>query len=244
MCRARNNRIRPLGGLYPPGLPGYDPHLPGAQHYDPARAREEMALAGYPNGLPDEQELWLTEGDAGLYYGQLVQADLARIGIRIRLRQASFAVFLETTQRRGAVGLSMSAWSQDFPDPSNFIDTLFHSRSIQSENSQNASFYSNPQLDQLLDRARVEANHDRRIGMYQEAERMLLNDAPWAFLYYPIKTQVTQPYVRGLVPSPVWAHDLREVWLDLPRQRFARRESALRSDWASFASSATPWRIP
>ena len=241
MCRARNNRIRPLGGLYPPGLPGYDPNVEGAQHFDMQRAREEMALAGYADGLPGEQELWIAEGDGAAYYGQLVQADLRRIGIRIRLHQSSFAVFLENTERRHAVGLSMSAWSQDFPDPSNFIDTLVHSRSIQPENSQNASFYSNPQLDALLDRARIEGDRPRRIGMYQEAERLLLRDAPWAFLYYPVKTQVRQPYLQGLVASPVWAHELRDVWLDLPRQRFAQREREVRSQWAGLASFAMPW---
>jgi ABC-type transport system substrate-binding protein len=220
MARSRNYRIRPLGGIYPPGMPGYDEHLPGAHHYDLARARQEMALAGYANGLPGEHELWVTEGEAGAAYGQLIQADLARIGIHIRLRQASFAVFLATTQRRGAVEMTLSAWSQDYPDPSNFIETLFHSRNIQDENAQNVSFYRNPRLDELLDRARIEPDHERRLEMYREAERIVVADAPWAFMYTVVRTEVNQPYVRGYQMNPVFAHDFRNVWLDLPVRPF------------------------
>lgn len=244
VARSRNYRIRPLGGIYPPGLPGHDPNLPGAHRYDLTLARHEMALAGYPNGLPGEVELWVTEGDGGNTYGQLLQADLARIGIRVRLRTASFAVFLDTTQRRGAVAMSFSGWSQDYPDPANFVETLFHSRNIQQENSVNQSFYRNPRLDALLDRARIETDRTRRLEMYREAERMVVADAPWAFLFYPIKTEVNQPYVRNYRINPVFSHDFRTIWLDLPLQRFVSYERAVRHRWSGLASLALPWRWP
>ncbi|MDP3277792.1 MAG: ABC transporter substrate-binding protein [Deltaproteobacteria bacterium] len=220
IARSRNYRIVPLGGLYPPGLPGYDAHLPGAHTYDLARARTEMRLAGYPDGYPNEIELWLTEGDAAVMYGQLIQADLRRIGIRIRLRFASFPVYLDTTQRRRAVAMSFAGWNMDFPDPSNFIDTLFHSRNISDEHAQNQSFYANPALDALLDRARIEPNRARRIAMYQEAERMLVTDAPWAFLFASTRIEVEQPYVHRGASSPVYPHEFRNTWLDLPRRPF------------------------
>jgi len=244
LCRSRNNRVRPIGGVYPPELPGYDPTLPGAQRFDPQRAREEMALAGHANGLPGEHLLWVIEGDAGMFYGQQLQADLRRVGINVRLRPASFAVFLENTERRGSAELSLSGWSQDFPDPSNFIDTLFHSRSIQAENSQNQAFYSNPRLDTLLDHARVELDPRRRIEMYRQAERIVVNDAPWAFLYYPVKTEVRQPYVRGYRPSPVWSHEFRPIWLDLPLRRFAARSSPFDGTESLFATLTAPGGWP
>lgn len=150
LCRARNYRIRPLGVLYPPGFPGHDEDHSHWQHYDFEAAKRELALAGYPDGLPNEHQLWVSEGEGAAVYGQLIQADLGRIGIRLRIRTSSFAVFLETTQRRGASELSLGAWSQDLPRPQNFAETLFHSRSILPENSQNQAFYSNPQLYVLL----------------------------------------------------------------------------------------------
>jgi peptide/nickel transport system substrate-binding protein len=230
IARSRNYRIVPLGGLYPPGLPGYDPNLPGAHTYNLERAREEMRLAGYPNGLADEQEFWLTEGDAAVMYGQLLQADLQRIGIRLRLRFASFPVFLDTTQRRRAVGLSFGGWNMDYPDPANFIETLFHTRNIADEHAQNQAFYSNPQMDALLDRARVEPNRALRIRMYQQAEQMLVADAPWAFLFATTRIEVEQPYVHRGARSAVYPHDFRNTWLDLPLRPFtADSPAALRA---------------
>ncbi len=242
MCRSRNYRIRPLGGVFPPGLPGYDEHLPNAQHYDIPAARREMALAGYPHGLPGEHEFWMSEGPPAMIYGGLIQADLARIGVNIRLRIASFAVFLENTERRHAVPMSFSAWSQDFPDPSNFTEILFHTRSIQDENSQNPSFYSNRVLDDLLDRARVEPSRSTRTAMYQQAERMIVDDAPWAFVYYPVNTEITQPYVHNYVTHPVWAYSVGDAWLDLPRRRWAERARRTRANWSGLAALALPWR--
>jgi peptide/nickel transport system substrate-binding protein len=220
IARSRNYRIRPLGGVYPPGLPGYDPNLPGAHTYNPELARRELREGGYPDGLPGEYELWLTEGPGAAVYGQLFQADLARVGIRIRLKFASFPVFLERTQQRRAVALSFTGWNMDFPDPSNFIDTLFHSRNATEEHAQNQAFYRNPELDSLLDRARVEPNRERRIAMYQQAERIVVRDAPWAFMFAPQKIEVDQPYVRRGPHSPVYPHDLRNTWLDLPLRPF------------------------
>ena len=243
ICRSRANRLRPLGGILPPNMPGYDPALPDAQTYDPARARQEMALAGYPNGLPGEFEIWLTEGESGLVYGQLIQADLARIGIRIRLRQTSFAVYLENVERRHAVSIALAAWNQDFPDPSNFIETLFSSRSIQDENSQNNAFYSNSHVDALLDRARVDTHREERLSLYREAERIIVDDAAWAFLFTPVDTHVNQPYVRGFHTSPVYQHAIEHLWLDLPTQRFAAREARIRATWSGLAQLAVPWSV-
>jgi ABC-type transport system substrate-binding protein len=221
IARSRNDRIRPLGGIFPPGLPGYDPNLPGAHTYDPERARAELREAGYPDGLPGEHEFWLTEGPSAAVYGQLLQADLARVGIRIRLKFASFPVFLEMTQRRRAVALSYTGWNMDFPDPSNFIDTLFHSRNATDEHAQNQAFYRNPELDALLDRARVEPDRARRIAMYQQAERIVVRDAPWAFMFSPQRIDVDQPYVHRGAYSAVYPHDYRNTWMDLPRRPFA-----------------------
>jgi ABC-type transport system substrate-binding protein len=170
----------------------------------------------------------------------LIQADLARIGVRIRLREVSFAVYLEMTQRRGAVALSLAAWSQDFPDPSDFAE-LFASRMIQAENSQNSAFYSNHELDSLLDRARVEPNRAARIAMYQLAERIIVDDAPWAFMYYPVRTEAVQPYVKNFTINPVFAHDVRDVWLDLPMQPFhANNPANARGTWGPANARSTP----
>jgi len=218
-ARARGGRLKPLGQLLPENVPGHIPNLEGAHTFDLERAREEMRLAGHPDGLDEEVILVMGDGDASRITGELIQSDLARIGIRVKLRMLSFAAFLQETGKRGRVQMLFSGWNMDFPDPANFYEPLFHSRAIADENSQNRAFYANPDLDALLDEARAETDHAERRAMYAEAARILVDDAPWAFVYSPMLLEVWQPYVRGYEPHPVWSQDYRSIWLDLPRSR-------------------------
>jgi len=221
--RARAYRLLPTGQPVPPALMGYTRDLPERQVFDLARAREEMRLAGFPNGVPGEISLWIGEGATGRVYGELAQSDLAKIGIRIRIKPVAFPVYLQETGKRRTAQLVYSGWSMDFPDPSNFLDILFHSRSIHESNSENRSFYSNPALDALLDRAKIERDRTVRAGMYREASAIVARDAPWAFVNNSKQTEVWQPYVRNYRPHSVWSNMYRDVWLDEPRRRIAAR---------------------
>lgn len=228
--RARSNRIVPNGQPLPAMLDGYDSDLPGRQHFDLARAREEMERAGHPvrevdgawvaEGI-DEVELWVGEGGTGRAYGELAQHDLAQIGIRVRLRQVAFPIYLAETGTRGRVQMLMGGWSADYPDPSTFLDALFHSRSIHDTGSENRAFYRNDALDALLDAAHVERDPAARAAMYRRASQMVVEDAPWAFVFSQTTFEAWQPYVRGYTPNPVWSQLYRDLWLDLPRQRLA-----------------------
>ena len=216
-ARAALGAMDPIGVLYPPGIAGHDPNVPWAQRFDPEAARREMAAAGFPSGLPDEQELWMTM-DARV--GALVQADLARIGIRVRIRLTTdFA----TIARRGAVGMAFVGMGMSFPDPIDFTEPFFHSRNISEEGSLNTAFYANPALDTLLDRARGEGDGARRLTLYRDAERIILEDAPCAFVGSWTWPMGTQPYVRNYHQSFTQYYDVREVWLDEPRRAWTPR---------------------
>jgi ABC-type transport system substrate-binding protein len=226
--RARANRLALTGQPIPRQLLGFDEELEGQHRFDLTQAREEMRLAGHPDGLEEPVEVWVGEGDTGRSYGELIQSNLAEIGIEVRIRQVSFPIYLQESGRPGQVQMLLTGWSMDFPDPSNFLDVLFHSRSIADRNSSNRAFYSNPELDGLLDRARVEADRDRRREMYRQASRILVDDAPWAFVFSDVSMEMWQPYVRGYTPHPVWSNFYRDIWLDLPRRPFrSEAEAAL-----------------
>lgn len=219
--RARANRLLLTGQPIPRSLPGYEAPLPGAQTYDLERAREEMRLAGHPNGLDEPVEVWLGEGDTGRAYGELIQQDLRAIGIEVEIKQVAFPVYLQETGKPRTAQMLLTGWSMDYPDPSNFLDILFHSRSIADHDSENKAFYSNPELDRILDAARVERDPELRRSMYREASRVLIEDAPWAFTFSDLSMEMWQPYVRNYRPHPAWPNFYRDVWLDLPRERWA-----------------------
>jgi peptide/nickel transport system substrate-binding protein len=207
--------------ILPPMLAPYDPELPTRQEFDLARAKEEMRLAGFPDGLSEPITLWV-RGESEVRVAQLFQQDLKAIGIEIELKMVSFATYLKETGKPRVAQAAFTGWHQDFPDPSNFMDILFHSRSIHPENSENRSFYRNPKLDEILDRARAEIDRNKRLALYAEANAILAEDAPWAFLYYPVDMFAWQPYVKGFRPHPVWLNEYRNVWLDLPRRRVSQ----------------------
>ena len=207
--RYAQGRSIPAGQVLPPAIEGYDPDLPTLQRYDPERAREELRLAGYPDGLPESVEVWIGESEGALRVAQLWQQDLAAIGIRIELKQVAFAAYLEATGKPNTVAAFRTGWNMDFPDPSNFLDILFNTRSIHPQNSENRSFYSNPDLDRILDAARAEVDRERRLDLYREANEIVAGDAPWAFLSTPVNVEVWQPYVKGYAPHPIWSQDYR-----------------------------------
>ncbi len=207
--------------VLPPMLAPHDPDLPTGQHYDLERAKEEMRLAGFPDGLSEPIMLWV-RGEGEVRAAQLFQQDLQAIGIDIELKMVSFATYLKETGKPRVAQAAFTGWHQDFPDPSNFMDILFHSRSIHPENSENRSFYRNPELDAILDRARAEVDRELRLSLYAKANGILAEDAPWAFLYYPVDMFAWQPYVKGFRPHAVWLNEYRNVWLDLPRKRVSQ----------------------
>lgn len=217
-AKVRSGALKPAGQMVPPQLMGYEPDLPGKQHLDLARARQEMALAGYPHGIPSPVTLWIPESPTARIYAELAQADLATIGITAEIKGTTFPVFLESQGTPKTVQLGIGGWTMDFPDPSSFLG-LLHSRAKTERASVNRAFYSNPKLDSLLDWARIEPDRERRRALYVEANTLVAEDAPWAFFGNNLVPQAWQPYVKNYHPHPVYWLPVNEVWLDLPKRR-------------------------
>jgi ABC-type transport system substrate-binding protein len=209
-----NGRAVPAHGILPPPMPGYDESL-NDYPYDPALARQLLTQAGYRDGFDVTYTTYLDPLVQTI--AQSIQADLAQVGVRVHLSYVTSPAFY-TAVGRGELDFFPAGWTMDFPDPSDFLDTMFHSRSITPENSNNYGRYSNPALDTLLDRARIEPNARRRLALYREAERLIHDDAPWIFHYHLVAVEARQPYVMGYRPHPVWLRDYRRAWLDEPRR--------------------------
>jgi ABC-type oligopeptide transport system substrate-binding subunit len=100
-------------------------------------------------------------------------------------------------------------WCADYPDPENFADVLFHTGS-----NQNNGGYSNPQLDPILEAARIEPDVTKRIAMYQQAEQMLVDDAAALFTVHHLSYELVKPYVKGYVLTPIAIPIERYMWLE------------------------------
>jgi len=85
---------------------------------------------------------------------------------------------------------------------------LFHTGA-----QQNIGNYSNPELDSLLEEARLEQDVTRRIGLYQQAEQMIVQEAPALFLMHGVSYELVKPYVKGFVLTPISIPLERYMWL-------------------------------
>jgi oligopeptide transport system substrate-binding protein len=206
-----NGGAEPSHGLLPPGMFGRDAALAPYPH-DPAKARALLAAAGYPHGF-DVDYVTVNDEEAEKIAAS-IQSDLAEVGVRVQITELSFTAYVTAIGRPDGPPFSLGSWVGDFPDPANFLDTNFHSRMIADENSNDNTFYANPELDALLDAAHAETDATKRDAMYRRAERILYDDAPWVWNYHRAMLEVTQPYVRGYEPHPVWGRDYTSAWLD------------------------------
>ncbi|HEX7602436.1 MAG TPA: ABC transporter substrate-binding protein [Polyangiaceae bacterium] len=221
-----------------------DPAFPGQKH-DLAAALEHMARAGLPydpttgqGGYPKTIIYVVYKQGLIELTGQLLQQQLARIGLRIELKVVSYSTYLSLTKRRGTTAMAPEGWQQDFPDASDFFDPLFASSAINDEDSNNTSFYRNPVLDELLVRGRKELDPATRKRMYDEADAMVCADAPWALTYAYRSWTLHQPYVRGFVPHPVWSEYVAKSWLDRASSAVASRSGVLRD--VRYAAGGAP----
>ncbi len=206
--------------VIPPGLPGPPRDEPMRRH-DLTAALAAMARAGYPfdpatgrGGWPDPID-YLTIPDTGdQAYAEIWQQQLARVGLRVRLRLVTYASFLAESQRRHTAAMGRSGWSADYPDPGNFFEPLLSTASIQDEGSDNVSFFSSPELDGILSRAHGEPDRGRRDALYLRAEEIVRDEAPWIPTHGTRTYELWQPHVHGYPPHPVLQQRFAGVWLD------------------------------
>ncbi len=202
----------PANGILPPGFPGYNPSLEGYE-FDPDKARQLLAESKYGSDTANYPLITITlPGSFGSQVGPLTQAILVgweeQLGITMDILQTEWATYLQDLRDRRFQIFGGLGWIADYADPENFLDVLFH-----SESSNNHTHYSDPELDTLLERARVEQDQEARFAMYRDAEQMILDGAPWVPIYHSAGDHyLIKPYVKGLPISSLVIPRLRYVY--------------------------------
>jgi oligopeptide transport system substrate-binding protein len=198
---------QPAAALTPPDTGGYTPAARVPTDF-PA-ARRLLAEAGYPGGRGFPViELQMNTDTVNAAVFQAVQEMWRReLGIRVELANEDFRVWL-SNQQTGSYQVSRSRWVGDYVDPSSYLDLFL------SDSGNNMTGWASPEYDRLNRAADQALDPARRAALLQQAEALLLREAPIAPLFYGARTYLIQPCVHGWVPSLLGIHRYQYVWLE------------------------------
>lgn len=191
--------VLPAAGPLPPGMPGYTGRLDAYTH-DPEKGRALLAQAGYPDpaGLPELTYTTAGYGSVGSFETALITMWQESLGVTIEPVLLDPFNYLDELYAGNTGNLFGSGWCADYPDPENFLDVLYHTGS-----PQNLGNYSNPEVDLLLERARIEPDVQIRMALYHQIEQLIVGDAPVVFLTHSLSAVLVKPHLKNYILTPI-----------------------------------------
>ncbi len=205
--RAFAGTRRSASSLTPPGLAGYSARA--AVQIDYAEARRLLAAAGFPDGrgLPVFELLVLNSTEFRVI-AEIIQEQWRReLGVRVAIAVKELRTFSQSVEAL-EYELSIYGWVADYADPMTFLDLFLAS------GGNNWTGWKNAEYDRLIVEASRTLDPALRLEFFQQAEAMLLKEAPIAPLFFEAQTYLIHPAVRGWVPSQLLIRRYQRVWLE------------------------------
>jgi len=194
-------------GFVPMGLPSFDTAAVKGYYYDPAMSRRLLAEAGFPDGknLPVVKLLTVP-----IYadMANFIAKQLDEAGIPVQVDVVQKSLLLEMTSNSRAL-FFRGSWIADYPDAENYL-SVFYSKNPAPPNY---TRYNNPRFDALFEQALTEENDSLRLRLYQQADEVMINDAPIVPLWYDKAVHLVQTNVTGFYPNALNLLELRKVKL-------------------------------
>jgi dipeptide transport system substrate-binding protein len=180
--------------------------------YDPAEAQRLMTVAGFPNGF--ETELWYLPvsrpyNPNGKRMAELIQADLAKVGIRVRLMTKPWSQYRADLQA-GIPPMALFGWTGDNGDPDNFLHILLGCAAARVGGN-NLSKWCDRTYDDLVLRAKRTADQPARQALYEQAQAVFKEQAPWVPIAHSVVFMATRKEVDGFRMDPLDRHTFSGV---------------------------------
>ena len=180
--------------------------------YDPEKAREMIAEAGADGA---ELTFYVTEGGSGMLdpvaMGTAIQADLEAVGFEVTIETYEWNTFLGQVNPglEGKADMAEMAWMTNDPDTLPFL--ALRTGAWPDKGGFNSGYYSNPEVDRLLEAARAATDQNERALLYQEMQTIVQEDAPWVFVANWKQNAVTSDRVGNFSLQPSFFLLLDEV---------------------------------
>ena len=201
----RNSLATPAeSGFVPAGLPSFDTSRVHGYTYDPSKARELIRQAGFSNQqLPSiTLQTLAIYGDIANY----IARQLEELGFRIKIDIVQKSLLLELTSK-SRTAFFRGSWIADYPDAENYL-SVFYSKNPAPPNY---TRYHNAAFDKVFEQALSETNDSARYALYQQADQILINDAPVIPLWYDVAIHLIQPEVSGFQHNDLNLLELRKT---------------------------------
>tara|TARA_R110001592_G_scaffold326343_2_gene607133 strand:- start:650 stop:2302 length:1653 start_codon:yes stop_codon:yes gene_type:complete len=181
-------------GFIPKGLPSFNDSIVKGYSYNPEKAKELLYAAGFPEGknLP-EITLFTTSTYVDLC--EFIQHQLIEVGIKTKVEILQPTIHRELISR-SKLNFFRKSWMADYPDAENYL-ALFYSKNF-TPHGPNYTHFKNFQYDKLYEMSQLETNDSTRHHLYQEMDKIIIEEAPIVPLYYDQVVRLTQGNVKDL----------------------------------------------
>ena len=180
--------------------------------YDPEKAKELLAEAGVEN---PSVTFYVTEGGSGMLdpiaMGSAIQADLQAVGFDVTIETYEWNTFLGEVNPglEGKADMAEMAWMTNDPDTLPYL--ALRTDAFPEAGGFNSGYYSNPEVDELLEKARVSTSQDERAELYKQMQEIVQDDAPWVFVANWKQNAVTSSAVENFALEPSFFLLLKDV---------------------------------
>ncbi|MBT0959074.1 ABC transporter substrate-binding protein [Alphaproteobacteria bacterium KMM 3653] len=169
--------------------------------YDPEKAKEFLAEAGYPDGFGG-CEFMVPESGSGMQapieMGTYIQANLSAVGIDCQIKTMEWGAYL--TAYRESPMMAQMSWNPPIGDPDIVLNNLLNSSNFPP--GWNAGSYKNERVDELVSTAQRLSDPDERRELYLEAQALIAEDAPWIFVDHGNQIIAHTTKLKNFLVSP------------------------------------------
>lgn len=210
-----NGLAEPAKNPLPPSVWGYNKNVQDYE-YNPEKAKQLLAEAGFPNGF--DTELWAMPV-ARPYMPQpqkiaeALQSDLGKIGIKAKIVSYEWATYLKKT-KNGEHPMALLGWTGDNGDPDNFLYVLLDKNNANPPAAQNISLYKSDKVHELLLKAQTVSDQAERTKLYEQAQQIIHDDAPMVELVHTTPPLAASKAVKGYQPHPKGSESLVDVSIE------------------------------
>jgi dipeptide transport system substrate-binding protein len=182
--------------------------------YDPEKAKELLKQAGFPHGF--ETEMWTMPvarpyNPNGKKMGELMQADLAKVGIKVKLVSFDWPTYLAKS-KTGEHTLIQFGWTGDNGDPDNFLNVLLGCSSVEA--GSNFSRWCHKPFNDLILEAKKNTDIKKRTELYKRAQVIFKEEAPWVTLDHSTVFRAMSKSVKNYKMDPLGADIFNNVNID------------------------------